>query len=182
MAFVVDSADGDYGKTSKELLIELINDKNNLNLQLEYVAIDAPVLTGGSLECRVKIVNLAGDEYADGDVTFNYNRMQLEAVFAEVTLEVTKVNFDSATDLPVIDSTLRSEIYRKYGLNVNETDFEFVVEGRKLYLQATALNYAYRGRVEVVPKYVTEITTAPALVRVAAAAYVSETLTVYPAT
>ena len=50
MAFVVDSADGDYGKTSKELLIELINDKNNLNLQLEFVAIDAPVLTGGSLE------------------------------------------------------------------------------------------------------------------------------------
>ena len=143
----------DLTKSPIENLVGLVNAQNNFGYTVAELAVRnlAAVVPpeGHTYNTTVELDPLTNE--VDGDyVAFHYRRMDLDTLFSQVTPAIHQalVPLDE-TGVPASAEGFYAEVLRKYGVNMNTTDFTFVKKSAGVItVSATDSNVAYIGSVD----------------------------------
>lgn len=151
MAYVTD-----FTKTPVQMLLGLINSDNNKGYLESDCEILAPVALGtpdeGGRDTSIQIdLETLPSEVQDDFVTFFYERVALDVLFGEIAPTFREVDVElNENGLPVSASDFYNEIFRKFGVRMNETDFEYTLaEAGVITVAAVATNVAYKGNFDI---------------------------------
>lgn len=148
-----------FAKNPLEIMLGLINHDNQKGYAPTDVAfrnlavLDEQDASGKNTSIEVDLLNAPSE--VDGDwVTFYFDRMDLAGIFSTVVTaglnnvrEVEVKTVEGQLDVPAFIS----EVSRKYGVALNETDFEIAMPtAGTVTVTAVAANYAYTGAVTFV--------------------------------
>lgn len=150
MAYVTDMT-----KRPVEMLLGLINADNNLGLVESDVEILAPQTQAADAEGRntnVQIdLEVLPSEVQDDFVTFEYERIDLAALFGDISPEFREVDVPlNENGVPADSAVFWPEVQRKFGVAMNDADFEYALKSAGIVtISAKAGNLAYIGSFDI---------------------------------
>ena len=143
----------DLSKSPIQNLVGLVNAQNDFGYTEAELAVRNLTAVippeGYTYNTTVELDPLTNE--VNGDyVEFKYRRMDLATLFSNVTPAIHQalVPLDE-TGIPASAEGFYAEVLRKYGVNMNTTDFTFVKKAKGVItVSATANNVAYIGSVD----------------------------------
>lgn len=151
MAYVTDMT-----KRPVEMLLGLINADNNLGLVEADVEILAPQVQAADVDGRNTNVQIdletLPSEVQDDFVTFEYERIDLAALFSQIVPEFREVDVPlNENGVPTDSAVFWAEIQRKFGVAMNDVDFGYSLKSAGIVtISATVGNLAYTGQYDIV--------------------------------
>lgn len=146
----------DMTKRPVIMLLSLINADNNFGLVEDDVEILAPQVLGQAdsdgRDTSVQIdLEVLPSEVEDDFVTFTYERVNLTALFGEISPEFREVDVPlNENGVPADAAVFYAECLRKFGVAMNTADFDYALKSTGLVtITAKASNLAYTGQFDI---------------------------------
>lgn len=170
----------DIAKPALTLLLEEFNRENNLNLTFDNVTFKNFSATGGpNGSSAIEISWITSNEYV-GKVVLHYQRMDLAYLFSLAGLFVKEVDYYKPGNKPVVNARLLDNIKKRYRMQFNTAEFDFVTRDGAVYIQSNSTNVAYQGEVMIQPYIRDQLILQDVTLAPATAFLCNETIVVYP--